>query len=371
MDIKNYPPLVLLSKSQQPGREFLDRKKMFMNARIKGADKFTVQSYIDTFLGPNFLNPFDKHPFSDMDRLFYQNIDMIMEATGTTREELLCNNAEKFKTEVKDLYLAPVLIEEWSKSKQVYKPDPDFALALLKTQKLQLTRDMLNHLPYKYFYVDLSDVDKFKPIAGVFVFCNKIESGNLDIGSNISIFILTEDLVYFSHYFSGIYDPKGIINVDISDEPSSDYNVYNPDGQELYTPDSFHIERNQLSIFILQLLCYITIEKPQITESDFTKNTYKPRTSAQKIKNKWNEIQIFDVGITYGKNYRKQIKGFTERKENNTEEKHHKSPIPHLRAAHWHRYWTGEGRTQLKVKWIEPVFVGAKESKNIVIHQVN
>lgn len=370
MDVKNFPPLVLLSKSQQPGREFSTRKKMFMSVRVKGADKLTVQSYIDLFLSPDFLNPLKKHPYSDLDRLFYNNIDMIMETTGTTREELLRDKAERFKTEVKDLYLSPVLIEEWSKSKQVYKPDPDFALALLKTQKLQLTRDMISHLPYNYFYIDLSDVEIFKPITGVFVFCNSINIDGIDIGSNISIYLLTEDLVLFSHYFTGVYDSKGIISIDISNEPDSDYNVWDPDGDFEYAPNSFNISRNQVSLFVLQLICYLTIEKPQITDSDYTKNTYVKRSPSQKVKNKWNEVHIYDVGITYGKGYRKQIKEYIKQNSALGKHSHHKSPIPHLRSAHWHRYWVGEGRTELKVKWIEPVFVGAKESKNVVIHKV-
>ncbi len=371
MDVKNFPPLVLLSKSQQPGREFSDRKKMFMSAGIRGADKFTVQSYIDVFLGQYFMNPFVKHPFMDMDRAFYQNIDMIMETTGTTREELLCNNAEKLKTEVKDLYLAPVLIEEWSKSKMVYKPDPDFASALIKTQKLQITRDMLNHLPYNYFYIDLSDVGVFKPITGIFVFCNSIKRDNLDIGSNISIYLLTEGLVYFSHYYSGLYSDKGIIDVDISEEPTTGYEVWNPDKEEVYTPDDFKIDRNQVSLFVLQLICYLSIEKPQVDVSDYTKNTYIRRTPSQKVRNKWNEVQIYDVGVTYGKEYRKAVKEYNAQNNDLETRGHHKSPIPHLRAAHWHRYWVGEGRTELKIKWIEPVFVGAKESKNVVVHKVS
>ena len=62
-----------------------------------------------------------------------------------------------------------------------------------------------------------------------------------------------------------------------------------------------------------------------------------------------------------------------------------KSPIKesydnYLREAIYHndyysvteqdKYWVGEGRTELKVNWVEPTFVGAKESKDIVIHKV-
>lgn len=36
---------------------------------------------------------------------------------------------------------------------------------------------------------------------------------------------------------------------------------------------------------------------------------------------------------------------------------------PHVRRAHWHHYWVGEGRTRLEVRWIEPTLVLAN-SKN-------
>ena len=368
MDVKNYPPLLFLSKSQQPGREFSDRKKMFMSCGIKGADKFTVETYINTFLSDNFLNLFVHHPFMDMDRAFYQNIDMIAATVGAKKEELLRNNAEMFKTEVRDLYLCPVLIEEWSKSKLVFKPDPDFAEALLKTQRLQLSKEMLTHLPYNYFYIDLSDCVLFKPIVGIFVFVNHIIDKGNNIGANISIFLLTTENILFSHYFGGYYDNKDIIDVRLSDE-CSDYKVYNPEGDFVYTPGDFSVDRNQVSLFVLQLICYLSIDEPQITVSDYTKNTYVKKSPSQKVKNKWNEVQIFDVGILYGKTYREKLKDY--KAKDSEDIKHHKSPVPHLRSAHWHRYWVGEGRTTLKVNWIEPVFVGAKDSKNVVIHKVS
>jgi len=47
-----------------------------------------------------------------------------------------------------------------------------------------------------------------------------------------------------------------------------------------------------------------------------------------------------------------------------------KSPQPHIRRAHWHLYWTGEGsrkdpsKAQPRVRWIEPVLVGADRLKD-------
>lgn len=37
----------------------------------------------------------------------------------------------------------------------------------------------------------------------------------------------------------------------------------------------------------------------------------------------------------------------------------HASPRPHVRAAHWHTYWTGPRRTTPVLRWIAPILVGA------------
>ncbi|MCL6568684.1 MAG: hypothetical protein K6T35_07350, partial [Meiothermus silvanus] len=43
-----------------------------------------------------------------------------------------------------------------------------------------------------------------------------------------------------------------------------------------------------------------------------------------------------------------------------------RSITPHVRRAHWHLYWTGEGsrkdpsKARPRVRWIEPTLVGAE-----------
>ena len=46
---------------------------------------------------------------------------------------------------------------------------------------------------------------------------------------------------------------------------------------------------------------------------------------------------------------------------------HHRSPVTHVRRAHWHTFRVGEGRKKIQVKWLAPVVVNADgEQKNIV-----
>ena len=47
------------------------------------------------------------------------------------------------------------------------------------------------------------------------------------------------------------------------------------------------------------------------------------------------------------------------------------SKRPHMRRAHWHLYWSGEGRKVPRVKWISPIFVhGEGHEPPTVIHPV-
>ena len=47
-------------------------------------------------------------------------------------------------------------------------------------------------------------------------------------------------------------------------------------------------------------------------------------------------------------------------------------PRPHVRAAHWHHYWTGplSGPRELKLEWVGPTFVGPRDQvQSTVVHE--
>lgn len=52
----------------------------------------------------------------------------------------------------------------------------------------------------------------------------------------------------------------------------------------------------------------------------------------------------------------------------------HASPVPHVRRAHWHHFWTGARTSdtrELILRWVPPVFVGGEEVDNrTTIHRV-
>ena len=187
----NFAPLNLLAKSEQPGHEFDTRLKQFIDFGAISEGSVTLEEYIDFFSSVNLMNMNYKGKWAGVNNLFALNSSVLMEQIGCSIKDIKSGKIH-FDTEIRDLYLAPVLLDEWSKNKQVYKPDQDFADALLHTEKLQLTKFMIEHLPNRYFYIDLSKCKSFSPITGAFVFV--LPRAN---HVNICIYLLSEELYYF------------------------------------------------------------------------------------------------------------------------------------------------------------------------------
>ena len=55
------------------------------------------------------------------------------------------------------------------------------------------------------------------------------------------------------------------------------------------------------SILVIQTLTYLASMEPDIRENPETKNTYRPPAKDASPKNKYSEIQKWDVGVRYGK----------------------------------------------------------------------
>ena len=114
---KDYPPLKLLAESKQPGREFISRKQQFMYAGCKNIDKMTSEDYIDYFLSDDFYNLRSTNKYTDISKILFMNEESMLEYAGIT-DELEKGNCDGV-TEWRDIYLAPVLLEAWRKSKQI------------------------------------------------------------------------------------------------------------------------------------------------------------------------------------------------------------------------------------------------------------
>lgn len=240
-----------------------------------------------------------------------------------------------------------IVVNEWAGSKQVYCFDPEMELALADTEEVEVNPSILERLPYNSFYIEFAEYGIFSSSAhGTFVRVGYTDGGYL-------VFFLR--LRHDQSYHTGtcfIIDKDGIptlINRDI----------------DCMADGEVAADWGEFAMFVMNALLYLCAANSQIEENPVTKQTYHPYTTA---KNRFSEVRKWDVGIRYGNAVRMmEAKGSVPAPGSHEEtataganpKSRHKVPRPHMRRAHWHHYWIGKGRTELVLKWIEPVFVGS------------
>ncbi len=62
--------------------------------------------------------------------------------------------------------------------------------------------------------------------------------------------------------------------------------------------------------------------------------------------------RYWSVGQTLGEKLREAVR------LRNEDAGERSGPSPHLRRAHWHSYWVGKGRKDIRVRWLHPILVG-------------
>ena len=371
-----YLPLDFI-KSGEVSMNFFESTKKFLVSESLIDENTTEEEYMDFLLSRDFFSFNYNGKFKKLNNYLMTNLNLIMEMTGCSFKDIEAGNIS-VKTEWLDFLAAGVITDNWAKNKQVYKLDKEFGKALISTEKLQLTKNQIEHLPSNLFYIDLSDCDYFAPIHGAW--CNVKLTGNY---VNVYIMMLRNDLIFFSWYSEGLFSKDGILDIEKPDNPSKEFITYIPDYEEKsirnIKTETSTIKKSDIAMLCLQMLGYLTSKEPDIEENPVTKSTYKP---SKTIKNKFSEIQQRDVGIRYGKSIRIKMKEIKHKEKGSNKEDseksetkiiHRKPPKPHFRNAHWSHYWTGKGRTNYETRWIEPTFVGFNDNNyesDVIIHKV-
>lgn len=354
--LDTYAPIKFVNSNPLDIDEFTFFKEQLIEAGCKKISDISEDEFILFCVSDNFFDPKYTGEYKDINNAMIKIGLNIFTKFKLTEDYFKKANVI---AEVRDMFLMPLLIDKWSRNKQIYKPDKDFANALLMTENLEISRYMLENLPYNHFYVDLSECEVFKPIDGFFMHIVHLENG-----CNITIYLLQQtekEVIFFSYYNDCKYNDKDIISFDINKmynvDIDKDFNIFPNMVNEAFVNKDYKLNRAQITLFGLQLLAYLSSKDPQVQESYFTKNTYKKPDPHFRPKNKFSELRMWEVGTKYGLSYRQQIKKHKNYKINGR-----KSPIPHLRRAHWQRYWVGRGRINCITKWIEPTFVNASDN---------
>lgn len=290
-------------------------------------------------------------------------------------------------TEWKDVLTTNLVLSTWMKFKMVYKIDNDFFHEIKQTENLITSKEMFDKLPFKCFFIDLTEVDNIANFKGAWVYITTDDiHGNKDFYS-VNIYMVQNDNFTFFTYYSWykFTDEQQEVEWHSDDLPKSDFIARTFVGEDdlmtkdirslLNNPTDFtkdglidvtldmrdeYDPRESIVISIFQIMSFIAIDASDVNENATTKSTYRPHKEGSKIKNKFSEVRMWDVGVQYGKAIRvakREYKKHIERENDSVESKDRKPVRPHIRRAHWHKYHVGEGRKQTKTLWLAPVYV--------------
>jgi len=236
-----------------------------------------------------------------------------------------------------------LMTHNWNVYKQVYQFDENcFEYLLNNTTYGKIPVDVLSkNLPFKAFAINNSfEIGEFKVTQ---IVINKILD---DFDKEIlGVYILNEAPDY-DYAFVNIPLEEGNKTI----EDIIDYE---------FAPNIKEVMRK-----IVSLLLYLCTSNKEVRYIE-KKNGY------EKNKEKYRKrvgIKCEEVGYILGNTIRQYktkyiTNDYAKAKEPSS------SKRPHLRAGHFHHYWTGNGRTNLTVKFVDSVFVHGSPEK-VVLHKV-
>lgn len=249
----------------------------------------------------------------------------------------------------------------WRLHKQIYTFDKDMEEMLLsqEMEDLVIPIDILSNLPYRCIYIK---VNTLKSIDGFFVhFESDADSGDLELR-----FLVVNDNLppapFIIHLKEGYTIKDGIEEtIRVSQKKAEENNI-------TYTQqdkNEFIEEAKSVTCQLIQLVLYICAENKEIEENPEQKKITKKPTNKKYIKDRFREVQKWDLGTKTGmviRNFNKRTNVNYNFKNNNENYilKESSMKRPHSRRGHWHHFWTGKKETEerkLVLKWVAPTFI--------------
>lgn len=344
---------------------------------IELTDEFAEFVLTDDFFDPNYTGKWE-----DVNNYLLYNKEL---------NDMLLNGVKftdwhQRRTEWRDFFGEYLVLNRWRKSKIVYKIDNEFFHEVKNTGNLKISKPMFEHLPVYTMYFDLYDVENIGDFKGAWVDINRKGDDFL-----FSAYMVTDGSIskvqthaFFSYYCGFRFFNNEEMEMDLKEALHdvtdtfhiNDYRTFDMNtGAVIRQPlDKSDDHRAEIVTAILQILQFLHADIEDIMENNITKSTYRPSAT---IKNKFSEIRMWDVGVRYGKAIKfakKQVEqAMKEENEDISDSKERKTrkPVrPHIRSAHWQRYHVGEGRKQIKINWIPPVYVCGGREIAVTIHKV-
>lgn len=287
--------------------------------------------------------------------------------------------------EIKEYLEVAWIVADWFKYKKIYRFDPSFVDYLEETDSGVIQAALLKRLPYKSFYISIpnrlikdtfDDLTRNEMLKGLFVRVRIIDDG-IRFGMAI---VKTTDKTNTDYMKDSFTDLVTFIQDGTKLEDCWNYEMLSLEEQENLKKDGideaikYWTPLYRIALNACQYLCASNAEIQDVKVNKKNRPTVMSKNGPKPV-----NIQISDVGFKIGKRF-EEMYGVKDDSETDisvdTISGVHRRGYkmrPHVRRAHWHHYWTGKGRTDLEVRWVEPVFVMSdlgKEPEIAVIHDV-
>ena len=328
--------------------QFVRALQNIVNNRLSDEALWTL--YTDE----DFMSPDYNGVFKELNDVFLKYSGSILkDFLGIDKHEI--TDISTLEALLRDVTIPHLTITEWAKCKQIYRFDSEMEHALMDTEEVSISPTILRRLPYRCFYVEFppdsifSGSGNLEDNHGFFVKCGETASGDFEI-----IFTrFRNDLKYFTGQL--LLDHRAQPDVPLEEKEFIINKELDCPAENIASADW-----KQFAMFSLNAILYLCAMNNEISECPETVKTYHPGAT---VKNKFSEICKWDVGVRFGAAVRRAR--VYPRSDKSSEDlsckRKHASPRPYMRRAHWHHYRVGKGRTELILKWIEPVFVGSGE----------
>lgn len=255
------------------------------------------------------------------------------------------------KSEISTQTVMCLVTDYWRKNKTIYDFSPSFLTELEKTEDAPVYTSILKKLPFTDYIMTIpSSTQKYN---AMFI---HIEFDGTDTLFLVCPFEAIKNPEHSSYCQCSIWckDGKNVIETfkETYGEKTANYERF----LKLAIAASYYLASKNAEINKIQIP---KDKRPTI----ITNRTKRPKRV---------NINSFAVGYKTGKRFETQV-AYSNSQTNSTKAEYAiscKNKRPHVRRAHWHHYWTGEGRKNLEVRWIEPVFVLGTEASSAVSHRV-
>lgn len=238
------------------------------------------------------------------------------------------------------------VLASWRKAKSIYTLDEDLEAELFKTSAKDMTvaPGMLT-IPEWCIYVKTK---LLQGCAGLFImFDHDIQRGHKEL----YISAVTEEGTFLTSFYLILSDkPQKLTEILKGEEAVVRAKDVSKTPELAPYVSSYFKASRQAIRFTINLLLYLSAvnaEVKQVNKLSF------PRQG--RIKDTPREVAVYSVGEATGYRIRRINRYVREHGE--PLGGHHRSPVMHVRRAHWHTFAYGPGKSLRRVKWLPPIIV--------------